>query len=351
VVLLSGALAAGLALASMPQPPAVVLRGDYEVPDAVVVGLADSFPETLEPLVAAVAAHGPVYLVAQRGAGRRRVERWVARQPSRVRESIVVVEHRADSPWVRDYGPLQLRGADGSSAWLDGTYPERPIDDAFPDRLGRRLGVPVTSIPWSLDGGAVASNGEGLCVSTRAYFEAHGIPAAGAVLREQVLPAIGCRSLVLVDALPDDATHHVDLFVQFLARDVVAVARIDPLEDPEVAAVLDRAANSIVRAAAKAGTRVRLVRPAMGLELDGSYRSYLNGLRLGGAFLMPTYERTSTPAEQDARRVLEAALPGLDVVRIPAAEMIDLGGAIHCVTLGVFVAERGRTARGVVRPR
>jgi agmatine/peptidylarginine deiminase len=215
-------------------------------------------------------------------------------------------------------------------------YPERPRDDIVPQVLGERMKVPVTAGPWSLDGGALASNGAGVCVSTLEYVEEHKIPSAGHAARSRLLPAIGCRVLALVPALPEEPTHHVDLFVQFLADDLVAVASVDPELDPGAALGLDRAAATIARAASTLGKDMRIVRPPLGVDIDGSYLPYLNGLRLGDTFLMPTYHAKATLSERAARAVLEDAVPGLKITRIPAAEVAALGGAIHCIALGVF---------------
>jgi agmatine/peptidylarginine deiminase len=67
----------------------------------------------------------------------------------------------------------------------------------------------------------------------------------------------------------------------------------------------------------------------------GEYRPYLDRLRLRDAFSMPVYQRR--PTAKRARAVLEAAMPGVEILRIPAWEMADLGGAVHCVALGLFV--------------
>jgi agmatine deiminase len=330
--------------------PDLVLRGDYEHPDAVLVGIAGSFATTATPLVTALARVGRVQVLVQRGAGLKRVRRWIATLPREVRDTIELIDREVDSPWVRDYGPLQLRRADGSSAWLDARYVERPSDDAIPSLLAERWGAPMVDAPWSLDGGALASNGEGLCVSTIEYFEAHKVPAVGSAARAELLPAVGCRVLALVPALPEEPTHHADLFVQFLGPRTVAVASLDPALDPGVSARLDEAARGIVRAAAAIGLRITVVRAPIGIDIDGEYHPYLNGLRLRDAFLMPVYHRRPSATEMRARAVLEAAMPGVEVLRIPAWEMADLGGAVHCVALGLFTP-RASASEDPLHPR
>lgn len=315
------------------------LAGDWAPVDAVVLTISAGWPQTLAPLLDAIAGQVPVDVLVQRGAGRRHVRRFIAGLQPSTRERITVLEGEVDSPWVRDYGPLQLQGPDGPR-WLDAAYVERPLDDAVPTRLAQRWSVPVDTLPWSIDGGALVSDGDGLCISTFDYFETHRIPRRGPILEREILPAIGCEALVFVSALLDEDTGHVDMFMQFLDRSTLAISSVDPGLDPDQARRLDDVAHDVDTAAARLGLPLRIVRVPMGIELAGDLLPYVNGLRVGDAFLMPAYYDVPTPTEVRATAALAAALPGVEIVRIPTAEMADLGGALHCAALGLHGARR-----------
>lgn len=321
------------ALAS--RPVAARLVGDFEPVPRAVLALSAGFPHTLTPLVEALAAEVHVDVLVQRDAGKRHATRFIAALAPDVQARVTLLPHVVDSPWVRDYGPLQLRDADGTVRWLDARYVERPHDDAIPLRLGEHVGVTVAPLPVSLDGGALASDGQGRCISTLDYFETHAIPRGGATLSRDLLPAIGCTSLTLVRALLEEDTGHVDMFMQFLDEETLAVSSVDPSADPDQAQRLDDATADVRAAWASLGATLHIVRVPMGIDLSGDFLPYVNGIRVGNAFLMPAYYDAPSPTERRATAALEAAMPGVAIVRIPAAEMADLGGALHCAVLGL----------------
>lgn len=331
----------GFAVLHAATPPTGWLLGDHAAADAMLVTLTWTWPDSLAALLIAAAPHVPVYVLREDEVDEREARAWLhAMLPAAVQARVELLPLTVESPWVRDYGPLQRREADGALRWLDPEYEDRPLDDSVPRRLGEHFGVPVSPLAWSVDGGAVASSGDGLCVATHGYWRAHGIGVRGARVEAELLPALGCEVLVLVPGLPEEPTGHIDLMLQFLRPDLVAVALADPELEPEVAQVLDEVVAGIEAAAAarEPGMRsLQVVRLPTTRDLDGELHAYVNGLRLPGAFLLPSFAASPRPAERRARAVLEAALPGVEIVRVPAAELTDLGGAVHCAAVGLVL--------------
>lgn len=319
-------------------PVSARLVGDFEAVDRAVLTLSAGFPRTLVPLVEALAAEVPVDLLVQRDAGKRHATRFVAALDPAVQARVTLLPHVVDSPWVRDYGPLQLRDEGGAVRWLDPLYAERPHDDAAPVRMGERAGVPVDPLSWSLDGGALVTDGEGRCISTFDYFQTHALPRGGARLGRDLLPAIGCTSLTFVPALIDEDTGHVDMFMQFLGATTLAVSSVDPAVDPDQALQLDATVGDLKAAWTRMGAELEIVRVPMGIDLSGDLLPYVNGIRVRDVFLMPAYHDAPSPTERRATEALAGAMPGVTIVRIPAAEMADLGGALHCAVLGLHTA-------------
>lgn len=315
-----------------------VLVGDHEPVDALLVTLTWTWPDSLASLLEAAAPHVPVMVLREDEVDAAQAQRWLdATLSPAARTRVELLPVMVDSPWVRDYGPLQRRDADGTLRWLDPAYEDRPLDDAVPVVLGRRLGVPVTPLPWSVDGGAVASSGDGLCAATHGYFRAHGLRDAGAGISTELLPALGCEVLVLVPGLPQEPTGHIDLMAQFLSPSTVAVAQADPELEPEVAAALDTVVRGLRAAADQRGRPLTVVRLPTTRNLVGDLHAYVNGVRLPHAYLLPSFTDPPRPAEQRAMAILEHALPGVEVVRVPAAELTDLGGAVHCAAMGLLL--------------
>lgn len=348
--MLASSLAALAVATSLPQNPTLLgapqaehrLRADFAPSESVLAVFTWSWPGSMAPLLRSLAAHTRVRLLVEEGNSIPRVRRWIAGLGHTTADRIEVLPFLVDSPWVRDYGPLQVVDRDGAVTWLDSSYPERPIDDAVPQTLSALWGTPAIPVTWSLDGGALASRGDGLCVSTWDYFVEHGLPLRASKAAEQMMEQIGCRSLMLLRALPDEPTHHVDLFVQFLSPHQVAVARTDADLWPEAAAILDDAADAL----ADRRWGLEVVRVPITFELDGQVNSHVNGLRLPDAFLMPIYLRKPSPAALEAERILGEAMPGVQIVRVPAAQMGELGGGLHCATLGLAEGTSGPPPEG-----
>ena len=68
---------------------------------------------------------------------------------------------------------------------------------------------------------------------------------------------------------------------------------------------------------------------------EHDYRTYLNGVRVGGFFVAPSYEDVPEELERAAYQALAAAMPEVAIEPVQADEMIRLGGALHCTTLGL----------------
>lgn len=281
------------------------LIGDWEPPDAILTGRQALWTAATDSIVAA--AHLPVHVVAPGGDGH-------------------------ESAWVRDYGPLQIE-RHGRVVWLDGDYHSgRPRDDALPDSLGAMLGIRVERLPLRLDGGGVASNGRGLCAMTESTL---GILAP--LRAPEIARRLGCRELVAVPPLSDEPTGHVDLLVQFLGPDVVAVA------EPRGTGVsagdrerLDLAARRLAGAARSMDRQLEIVRVPVYRGADGLLLSYVNVVALEDHLLLPEFPAVPPEIQQEAHATLRLA-SGKTLVPIPADAIALAGGGLHCIVLGLFL--------------
>jgi agmatine/peptidylarginine deiminase len=311
------------------------LRGDWEPSDLLVFSFTGHWPQALADLIASSQADLQVRVLVDRETPDDIVLGWVE-EHALMDDRFDLVWTDIDTPWIRDYGPIETVDPSGTPIWLDAEYDvSRPGDDGVPRALAGLFDVVLEPLNVDLDGGALVSNGEGLCISTFDYFVDHGIDAEEVEVRNPLMAALGCQSLVLVPALIDEETKHADMFAQFLSAHVVAVAEIDPLESEMDAERMDVAAHAISEAARTAGTELQVVRVPLPRLGPGEYRTYLNGLRLRGRFLAPSYEDVSKDVEAEAYLRLSRAMPHIQVVPIAADEMIRLAGALHCVSLGL----------------
>jgi agmatine deiminase len=239
-----------------------------------------------------------------------------------------------DSPWVRDYGPVQIE-VGGDPVWLDFAYRgERGLDDGIPALLAEHLRIKLERYNVVLEGGALIGNGRGLCAMTEESLAETGVNPAEPEAVDWLLDRLGCRALALLPKLPGELTGHADMLAQFLAPDLVAVAEIDAAAAPAEARALELSVAALRAAAVQLGQPLEVLRLPMPFEGETFY-SYVNGTPLRGYFLVPSYSQVSEEVEAEVYRRLDAALPHLELVPVPSDIMIGLGGAVHCMTLGL----------------
>lgn len=306
--------------------------GDWEPPDAVAIVFTQTWLDAWRQMLDALTRSTNVLVLREDIASPRAMQRAIDAlspvQQDRVWRTGIFV----DSPWVRDWGPLQMRDG-GVPRWLDAPYAvARPWDDMAPRVMAEFMSTDVFEIEASIDGGAIASNGEGLCVSTIEYFDSYvGDPAA------IDLADLGCQVLALVPALRDEPTMHIDLLLQFVEPGVVALADIDQDRDPDNARRLSQAASTLKDAASTMRLPLSVERVPMPPPEGELFRSYTNFFRTADSVLIPSYDRVDADLEDAAHGVLQQLMPDARFVPIPSERMTQEGGAIHCLTLGLHL--------------
>ncbi len=313
--------------------PSHRLRADFEIPTDVVIAYSHLFPVEATALAGAIAPSAHVVVVLADDTRPERGRRWHRSLPPQVqRNTTLLSDVQVDSPWVRDYGPLVA--TDGESRrWLDTAYVAgRPLDDAFPNWLADRLGVPNRTVDATVEGGAVISDGAGHCISTMEYWDtARPVEVAEA---EALLEAMGCDDLLLVPGLLHDRTRHVDMFAQFVGPNRILVAQVDPGESAEDAARMQAANVAIVRWAAEDGRDLQVVRVPLPVLEGERYFSYVNLLQLGDRAVVPHYPAIDARREMKIFATLERAL-GRPVFGVDMGVFRGTGGAVHCATLNL----------------
>ena len=88
------------------------------------------------------------------------------------------------------------------------------------------------------------------------------------------------------------------------------------------------------QAAAALGQGLEVVRVPLVAD-GGAYFAYLNGTRIDDVYLVPSYRAVPRALQRRAYKALQAAMPGVTLVPVPSDEMVELGGAVHCITLGL----------------
>jgi agmatine deiminase len=267
-------------------------------------------------------------------------------------------QHPTNDAWVRDHGPI-FAVHDGPArervaldflydAW-GGKYPPFDLDDAIPAQVAGALGLPRLEPGFVLEGGSVDGDGAGTLLTTETclLMPTRRKPGEAERTREEMerrLGAwLGARRVIWLggEVDGDDTDGHVDDLARFAAEGVVVACAEDDPSDPNHAPLADNLRR--LRAARDAAGKPLAVLelpmpPPLHWRGERCPASYANFYLANGAALVPVFG-----AAQDARAlsVLREALPGRELVPIPARHLVVGLGAVHCLTQQEPAADAG----------
>jgi agmatine deiminase len=280
----------------------------------------------------AVAAFEPVVVVASPG-------EQAADARARCAGQVEVLELPIDDSWLRDSGPIfVVDGDDGGrrvgvhfrfNAWGEKFAPwDR--DEAAGGELARRYGDDVVEVPFVLEGGSIAVDGEGTLITTeQCLLHSNRNPS---LTREQIerglIEHLGAERVVWLGlGLEEDrdTDGHVDLIAAFTAPGEVLLQAGPPGTEDELRMEDNRARLET------AGLRVRRLGPLPVVELGGQRVavSHMNFYVCNGAVVVPL---AGVESDDEALATIGAAYPGREVVGVPGAVLAYGGGGPHCVT-------------------
>jgi agmatine/peptidylarginine deiminase len=227
--------------------------------------------------------------------------------------------------WCRDYMPIQSEIGEFICFQYDPDYLKR-----YQDLVTRPTDIaPIPEIEGCrdseivLDGGNVVGHGTRCIVTDKVFRENRGMGRAGVIgaLRE----LLRVEELIVIPKEPYDVVGHADGVVRFLDEGTVVIndySKSDPSYEERLKSALRRAGLRWVELpyAPREGRRGELP-PAFGI--------YVNFLRVRGLIVMPTY---GIPEDEEAHRVIEAAVPRSIVRGLDCSALSMEGGALRCAT-------------------
>ncbi len=245
-----------------------------------------------------------------------------------------IVEQPFGDIWLRDTGPIILKGVSGPQAarfrfngW-GGKY-ELEGDDTVGHRLAGTIGLAAASHDWVLEGGAIEVDGTGLAVTTeQCLLNPNRNPGMSRSDAEQRLRAdLGIeRVLWLGDGLLNDHTDgHVDNLARFIAEATLAIPEPAP-SDPNAEVYRDAR-----RRAEAFGLKVVAIPSPGQIERDGEVipASYMNFYIGNAAVVVPLYGAANDDA---AVAAIGALFPGRSTTGARGDHILTGGGSFHCIS-------------------
>ena len=157
---------------------------------------------------------------------------------------------------------------------------------------------------------------------------------------------MGIQTYILMETLPYDGIHHIDMHMKLLDEETILMAEYPPgvADGPQIEANLQYVLSNYNSAFGTAYKVVRIPSPPSVSgnypNTNGYYRTYTNSVFVNNTVLVPFYRQ-----EYDtiAQRIYEEALPGYNIVGIDVdnsgVNLIAYSGAIHCITHSVGANE------------
>jgi agmatine deiminase len=256
---------------------------------------------------------------------------------------VEVLSAPINDSWMRDCGPIIVRGEDGSRMGIHfrfNAYGGRFAHDRDAPVGGlvlEHLKIPKRESALVLEGGSITVDGEGTLIATeQCLLNANRNPAWTRVAIEQELCAqFGVERVIWLRWGRAEDAHtdgHVDLVCMFVRPGaVVAQACEDPSD-----ANHDRMASNLatLRAATDAhGRPIEIITlPLLPLvEIAGrpTMVSNANFYFVNGGLIVPV---AGTAGENAVLDILRRACPDREVVGVPAGAIALGGGGVHCIT-------------------
>ena len=250
-----------------------------------------------------------------------------------------------DDLWMRDTGPVFVMTENGDKAGVDfnfngwGEKQDFDEDAQVAAFVAQRAGVRRIPTELVLEGGGIEVDGQGTAIITEScVLNENRNPGASKAQSERELKRLlGLQKIIWLPGVKDkDITDgHTDFYARF-ARPGVVIAGYDPDPKSFDHAVTKRHLEILRTATDSEGRKLEVVvleapsRVRERFANDDFAAGYINFYVCNGAVIAPEFGDPRTDAA--AKRELQRAFPGREVVQINIDGIAAGGGGIHCTT-------------------
>jgi agmatine deiminase len=297
--------------------------------------------------------------------------------------------------WMRDIGPIFLKGDKGNLKIVDfnyNFYGELPTSHPYSKEVERidrviahKLRLSTIKSKLVSEGGDREFNGKGTMMAVEAVELQRNPGKTRDEIEKELLRVLGQKKMIWLKKGPaeDDKSSrgplpgniytstvtggHIDEFCRFVDSNTILLAEVsaeerdaNPISKISYAR-LEENYRTLCEATDQNGKPFRIVRVPVANHIIGEYKakkgdsqyyggikagdqmkyllaaSYLNFLVTNGVVLVQSYWKEGRPAstkakDETARRILQEAFPDRKIVQIFAEDVNHGGGGIHCIT-------------------
>lgn len=261
-----------------------------------------------------------------------------------------------NSIWIRDYAGNTVYTQDvGERALVDWIYNRpRPYDDALPVAHSNYLDIPIYVTNTGTNdlvntGGNFMSDGLGnafasnlVLMENAAGNQFNVSPKTEAQVDVIMQEYMGIDNYMKMDVLPYDGIHHIDMHMKLLDEETLLVSSYPSgvADGPQIQANIDYITSNFLTPFGNEYEVHWMEAPPSTSgsypDTGGYYRTFTNSVFINKTVLVPTYRPEVDAA---ALALYQELLPGYNIVGINVESMISGGGAIHCITHTIGVAD------------
>lgn len=330
---------------------------EYKKQSAILIGCQNRIhvtPQLYVDIAKAIDGTVPLFGIVNNGAEAERGVKLMKNHglPPEAMRFLVIP---SDTMWIRDYAPIILRYEDDSVIMVDARYQTRVMrearlkDEVMGVHLAHMLNLPLRSVPLLLEGGNMASNGDGIVATTMKTIQLNNFSG---FTHEQLKPMfedyLGTQTVIALDALKDESTAHVDMFMTFLGKNVAVIAESNLPGDSDNVALLKNNVRLLSNLNTSMGP-IKITRIPLPPKWGQDYRSYTNVIMANGVLLMPSYSDVDPELENRAASVYKSLLPNWKIKRINCDALVKEGGQLHCISYNIphYVSIEGLQQRAI----
>lgn len=249
--------------------------------------------------------------------------------------------------WLRDTGPIFLLNSEGQAASVRfqfngwGNKYVLPGDAQVAEHIAQSVALPHYFFPFVLEGGAIETDGQGTCLTTRqCLLNPNRNPhLTASEITASLQSVFGYQQVLwLEQGLENDHTDgHIDTLVRFVRPGVVVCMESFTAADVNRSTLKHIAENleTFTDAQGRSLEVVKIPSPGLVLDANGTVMpaSYVNFYIANTTVIVPTYD---SDFDQQAVNAIAQLFPERQTIGLSAKHILLGGGAFHCMTQQQF---------------
>lgn len=243
--------------------------------------------------------------------------------------------------WIRDYGPFFVKRGDSTeivktefNAWGE-KFPPWDKDNSVPNKIAKRLKMPITTIPYIFEGGAIEFNGDGLAITSLPclFGEKRNQKKDSAKIRRALKKSLGLRDILAVPygLVGDHTDGHIDNVARFVKKNHIVMAKDENSKNANLLNEIYFCIELWLKKHYGDNYKIDTLPLPPQQEVNGEIlpASYMNFIFVNNGLIYPKYHKKT---DLIAQKFFEKTFPERKVIGINAKDIIREGGSLHCLT-------------------